>query len=338
MNKISPRAPSFKDYDEVYFADACESLEDAARQGEVTLRALARGPYPGHPLPRNVVEGVSTVGYWNASRPQRWGLDWHRNEGIEITYLDRGSLAFATRDREWDLRPGQITVTRPWQEHRVGTPLVGASHLRWIIIDVGVRRPHQVWNWPSWVGLSETDLSRLTVLLQQNENPVWGGDPVIRAAFHSLEDSANHPESRTLESELRLSTSNLLLALLRALESLPVRADESLTSPKRAVQMFLSELDGHLDHQWSLEEMARACGMGRSQFSTRCREITNMTPLEFLAFRRVKVAAEELLSEPARSITDIALAVGFQSSQYFATIFRKQLGVSPRQYRTIGSG
>lgn len=334
MNKLA-RAPRFKDYDEVYFADACIPLEEAAQQGDVELRALVRGTYPGFPLPDGIADGVRTVGYWNANRPQQWGLDWHRNEGVEITHLDRGSATFATREREWELRPGQITVTRPWQEHRVGNPLVGASHLRWIIIDVEVRRPHQPWKWPSWIGLSRGDLDRLTSLLQQNENPVWGGDPAVRAAFQSLEQAANHPESRTLESELRLNTSNLLLALLRALDTLPVRSDENLTSPRRAVEMFLSELDAHLDHAWTLDEMARACGMGRSQFSARCREITNMTPLEFLTFRRVELAARALIEDPARAITDVAIGYGFQSSQYFATVFRKQMGASPRDYRRL---
>ena len=335
MNK-SGRPPQFEDYADVYFADECEPLEDAARQGDVTLRALARGTYPGHPLPEGVADGIRTVGYWNANRPQKWGLDWHRNEGIELTYLDRGTLTFATRDHEWELRPGQITVTRPWQEHRVGSPKVGASHLRWLIVDVQVRRPHQAWRWPDWINLATDDLARLTSLLQQNENPVWGGDAGLRAAFHSLEDIANNPTSRTIESELRLSTSNLLLALLRALDALPVRADDSLTSPKRAIQMFIDELDAHLDHPWTLEEMAAACGMGRSQFSARCREATNMTPLEFLAFRRVERASQELVLNRERSITDIALDLGFQSSQYFATIFRKHKGMSPREYRSQG--
>ena len=330
------RIPRFEDYSEVYFADACEELETAAEHGEVTLRSLVRGTYPGRRLASGVAEGVRTVGYWNANRPQSWGLDWHRNEGIEITHLERGSLAFATHKRKWSLRPGQITVTRPWQEHRVGDPLVGASHLRWLIIDVEVRRPHQPWKWPSWIGLSKTDLTRLTNHLQHNEHPVWEGDPAISAAFHALEDVADHPDSPTMESALRLSTSNLLLALLRAFDSRPVTSDERLTSPRRAVQMFLSELDDHVDHAWTLEEMAAACSMGRSQFSSRCRELTNMSPLEFLTYRRIELAASELLSAPSRSITDIAFAHGFQSSQYFATTFRRQRGKSPREHRAAG--
>jgi AraC-like DNA-binding protein len=33
-------------------------------------------------------------------------------------------------------------------------------------------------------------------------------------------------------------------------------------------------------------------------------------------------------------VTDIALDCGFTTSQYFATVFRRQMGRSPRSYRT----
>jgi AraC-like DNA-binding protein len=331
------RRARFVDYDEVYFADACEPLEAAVDAGEVELQTLVRGAYPGTPLPDGVAEGILTVGYWNANRPQRWGLDWHRNEGIEITLLDRGSLTFSTRDSSWDLRSGQITVTRPWQEHRVGNPLVGASHLAWIIVDVGVRRPHQPWQWPEWVGLSDADLARLTSHLQHNETPVWAGDPAIRAAFNALEGTARNSNSLSVDSELRLATSQLLLALLRGFDGQPMSVDQGLTSPRRAVDMYLKELDAHLDHPWTLAEMARACGLGRSRFSGYVRDITNMSPIEFLTHRRLQRAMNSLENEPWRSITDIAVACGFQSSQYFATTFRRHFGVSPRDYRNAST-
>jgi AraC family L-rhamnose operon regulatory protein RhaS len=53
--------------------------------GEVELVALAGSDYPGSPMPDNWLNGVGTIGYWDAPLPQSWGLDWHRNEGIEFT-------------------------------------------------------------------------------------------------------------------------------------------------------------------------------------------------------------------------------------------------------------
>ena len=325
--------PAFVDYDQVYFSDACLPLERAVLEGTVELRALTHGAYPGTQLDDDAVVGLGTVGFWNAATAQDWGLDWHRNEGIEITFLDRGEAAFSTREGDWLLEPGQFVVTRPWQEHRIGRPNVGPSRLHWVIIDVGVRRPHQLWQWPDWIGLSKGDLELLTILLQQNENPVWPADPGVATAFDMLRHTVNASDSPTLESELHINTTQLLLAVLQALSREPAVQDPNLRSPRRAVRMFLNELDDHLDHPWTIVEMARAAGLGRSQFTKYCRELTNLAPIEHLTSRRVAFAARLLVNEPDKAITEIARQTGFQSSQYFATVFRRHKGVSARSFR-----
>ena len=41
-----------------------------------------------------------------------------------------------------------------------------------------------------------------------------------------------------------------------------------------------------------------------------------------------------LLSHTHRKVTYIALSLGFASSQHFAASFRREMGVTPRQWRT----
>ena len=334
MNSRATWQPRFTDYDAVYFADACEPLESAVAAGRVDLCAFVHGAYPGTRLAESVLPGVGSAGFWNAPKLQDWGLEWHRNEGIEFTILDRGSLEFSTRGGDWLLEPGQFTITRPWQEHRVGRPYVTASRLSWVILDVNVRRPHQEWVWPSWVNLAPSDLHRLTALLQNNESPVWQPDGAVAAAFDQLRAIVQRPQSPMLESELRLVITQLLLGVLgaasRASAELPVNVE--LRSPRRAVRMLLDELDSHLDHPWRLQDMASAAKLGRSQFSRYCRELTNMTPVEYLTSRRIELASR-LLRESDATITEIAMEAGFQSSQYFATVFRRHTGRSATEFR-----
>jgi AraC family L-rhamnose operon regulatory protein RhaS len=47
---------------------------------------------------------------------------------------------------------------------------------------------------------------------------------------------------------------------------------------------------------------------------------------------RLDRAAQQLRENTGRSITDIALACGFNSSQYFATRFRRRFKISPSQF------
>ena len=109
----------------------------AASSGQLDMTALRRNNYPGQDLPEWVLPGVINIGYWDAKLSQNWGLNWHRNEGIEFTFLASGSLKFSTEKMDFNLGSGDFTITRPWQRHRLGYPYVTISKLYWMIIDVG---------------------------------------------------------------------------------------------------------------------------------------------------------------------------------------------------------
>lgn len=325
--------PSFKDNEGLHFADTCDPLRVAVQDNQLEMHALARENYPGDRFPGDSLSEVRTVGFWDASRPQNWGLEWHRNEGIEFTYLARGTLGFAVDGTEYELKRGTLTVTRPWQSHRVGLPHVDPSRLHWLILDVGVRRPNHRWVWPSWVVLSPSDLATLTRLLQYNENPVWQADAEIERTFEALSVCGAAPQRAGLESELRLRINELLLEVLRLLLEQKVQLDEGLASTRRGVEVFLRDLAGMVERSWTLEGMAQACGLGRTQFCRHCQDVTNMTPMEYLNFCRLQRAAELLRTDSTTSVTDVAFASGFSSSQYLAQQFRRFFRTTPTSYR-----
>jgi AraC-like DNA-binding protein len=327
------RSAIFLSPHQTYHADRCEPLVQALQRGEVRLWALARRGYPGRPLPRAMLPEVSTVGFWDATGPQRWGLDWHRNEGVELTYLSRGKTAFAAEDRKCTLESGHLTITRPWQRHRLGDPLIGPSRLHWLILDVGVRRPNQVWHWPDWLILSPGDLRRLTTLLSHNEQPVWPANDEIGACFERIAGLVQRPSPTAVQSRLQLCVNELFMAVLDLLRQKNMVLDARLVSTRRTVELFLEELAGHVDHPWTLSEMAARCGLGRSRFATYCRQIVNLAPAEHLARLRIEAAKRLLAGRADMSITDVALSCGFQSSQYFATVFRQRTGHTPRDFR-----
>lgn len=323
----------FQDLNRIYYADTCEPLRHAAERGEVVLEALARGTYPGKRMPQGMLEAIRSVGFWDASEKQSWGLDWHRNEGIEFTYPSRGKLAFGMDGEAYVLKRGHLTITRPWQRHRVGNPCVTAGRLHWLILDVSVRRPHEKWTWPAWLCLSPDNLAELTRLLQQNEQPVWKVGSKIEQCFEKLAALVVSDAPGTLESRLRLHISELLIAVLEILRDQQIPLDTSLTETRRSVEIFLKSFPCHLEHPWNLELMAQECGLARSQFAHYCQEITNMSPIEYLTHCRIEAARKLLMQNPDMSITEVAFACGFSSSQYFSTVFRGRMGSSPRTFQ-----
>ena len=332
---MSKPIPIYTSHEESFEADDCQPLVEAAERETVQLQALVHGHYPGRKLPSGQLPGMKTAGYWNAEGPQSWGLPWHRNEGIEITYLQSGRLVYGVDDRDYGLQPGALTVTRPWQKHRVGSPAIGAGKLHWLIIDVGVRRPNQSWKWPAWIMLSQRDRDELADTLRQTDRPVWKASGEIGRCFGAIAAAIESDRNGSSISTLTIRMNELLLLLLVLLRKHKPVLNEELTTSRRTVELFLADLSGHPEHlalEWTVPEMADSCGLGVTQFIHAVKQLTNLTPLHFLNQRRLELAAQ-LLSGRNDSITNIAQTCGFSSSQYFATVFGRKFGYSPTEFR-----
>jgi len=324
---------TFRTERELFHADTCEPLKRAAAGDGLRLEAISRGGYPGTRLPGNELKELCMAGYWNATGQQDWGLGWHCNEGLEIGYVSAGRLPFEVDEKSLTVGAGELTITRPWQRHRVGDPRVPACHYSWIILDVGVRRPNQPWQWPKWLLFPKSGLERLTETLRQNEDPAWHGDRRIGDCFSRLDEIVARGVGEMNLARLKIVINELVVLLAELLESRQPQLDASLSGSERTVRLFLENLTRRQDEPWTLDSMADACGLGRSQFSTLCHKITNLTPITYLGQVRLENAAALLAADPQMSVTEIAFRCGFQSSQYFARVFRECHGLTPGGYR-----
>jgi len=317
----------------IYSADSCASLRKAWKNGEIDLYTLARGSYPGKQLEADEIAGISSIGYWDAGKAQNWGLDWHKNEGIEICLLESGTLGFQMGKDQYGLKPRDLTFTRPWLSHRLGNPLVGACKLHWLILDVGVRYPHQDWVWPDWIILNDSDLDELTKILRQNEQAVWRSSQEIFDCFLQISKIVKKSDEGPYDTKLKIFVNALLSYILDLFRMGNVQLNTALIETKRTVELFLRELNDSLLEDWTLKSMADHCNLGITQFSKYCKEITNCSPSTYLNALRLKKASDLLSNRRGLSITEVAFRAGFSSPQYFTSSFKKQYGLAPQAYR-----
>jgi AraC family L-rhamnose operon regulatory protein RhaS len=253
-----------------------------------------------------------------------------------LTLLERGRMLLSVDGPDFTLQPGDLTVTRPWQQHRVGNPHVPAGRLYWLILDVEVRRPHQSWKWPSWLVLSETDLKELTDMLRHNEQTVWRASDELRHTFQRIARAVETKSQGRNISRLTLHLNELFLRVLDMCRHSGARLDTSLSSSYRSVELFLAELASKLSYlaqEWTVPRMAEECGLGVTQFVRHCKQFTNVTPLQYLNNCRLDAARRILLEQSGRSVTQVALDCGFSTPQYFATVFGHRFGCTPRESR-----
>ena len=335
------RAPIYHFGADSYQIDDCLPQIQAQQEGKIEMHALSHGNYPGKRMNSKILPGLSSVGFWNCRRDQDWGLQPHRNEGVEIVFLETGSMVFEVDGKRHDLHAGHLTITRPWQLHRLGDPFIGRGRLAWLILDVGVRRPDQKWKWPDWLILSPKDLADLTRRLRSGDKSVWTSGAEIREVFREVAHCVTSWGNDRTASRLAVAVNRLLVGLLEVVVEQPGEEQPELATLQHTVELFLRDLaenPASCAKAWTLESMAAHCGMGITSLSKYCRELVNNGPVAYLGLCRLEHAARELHENRRASVTEIALAAGFNSSQYFATAFLRRFGVTPSHYRQNSQG
>ncbi|MEZ4450159.1 MAG: AraC family transcriptional regulator [Nannocystaceae bacterium] len=91
-------------------------------------------------------------------------------------------------------------------------------------------------------------------------------------------------------------------------------------------------IDRCYDRPLDLEAIARQACFSRYHFLRAFRRAYAITPHQYLTQRRID-RARDLLEAGELSVTDVCLAVGFQSLGSFSTLFRRHVGRSPADYR-----
>jgi len=119
---------------------------------------------------------------------------------------------------------------------------------------------------------------------------------------------------------------------LAHLDAALMRRRELSGETQRLVRQAMAYLHEHYADPISREDLARHVGLSDDYLTSCFHKELGMTPVAYLNRYRVH-QAKQLLTYTHKSITEIALDVGFSSSSYFSRIFRRETGVSPEAYR-----
>jgi YesN/AraC family two-component response regulator len=101
---------------------------------------------------------------------------------------------------------------------------------------------------------------------------------------------------------------------------------------QRLVRRGMAFIHAHYAEEIGRRDIARYLGVNESHL-THCfdREL-GIPPMVYLNRTRIR-QAKGLLETATLSITEVALATGFASPSYFARVFQREVGVSPRAYQ-----
>ena len=137
------------------------------------------------------------------------------------------------------------------------------------------------------------------------------------------------------QQALLLQLEYLLISLIRRLsvekssEIVFFRDENFHAELVNAISRYLRE---NIHKKISLDDICDRFNYSRSFICKTFKTQTGETLITFFNKMKVKKASK-LLAETTKTVTDIALELGFREVKYFDTVFKKHYGFSPVQYR-----
>ncbi len=110
--------------------------------------------------------------------------------------------------------------------------------------------------------------------------------------------------------------------------------DQTLQEEYKArINKAFDYIETHLDHQFTLEELARAANFSKFHFHRIFMACVGETPFQFINRIRLERAASLLITAKKESITDVALKCGFTDISVFSRNFKSYFNQAPSNYR-----
>lgn len=246
---------------------------------------------------------------------------------LSFYYVVDGRFDWVIDEKRYVLYPGDLAVILPGQSFGGEKDFLDIGSVAWLHLALEQFERNGKIYMGEWSRLSDHESRTIGRILFQNNSPVLSEVKEIGDLFQNVQNEVTNQEIGYVTC-VNQFIDQLFILIARQLT-------QQNNSRRDFPQTFLNleqSLRENLSHQWTLEEMAASVGLGTTAFSEKVKNYTGFSPLNYLINIRITEAIK-LLKRPDVHVTDIALDVGFYSSQHFATTFKKLTGYTPSDFR-----
>ncbi len=253
-------------------------------------------------------------------------------EEYELHLVQEGCLDVwvDSPDKQYAVTGGLATLTQPGQTHGGVREVLNPG--RWCMLRF-ILQPHSK-KLPT--GLTPAQAAQLRKFLSKIESPVFSFSPSLEKCFERLIDEHRHPTA-TSELMARSLLHELILWIVRDYEASMLNHPRRLPKYSPPIQAAVLWLDEHVGEPVLMEHAANAAGLSESHFRRWFQKEVGFNPADYMMYRRVEIAKDRL-RKGDDSVTKIAMELGFSTSAYFTSVFRKRTGLTPTQYRRDRNG
>ncbi|MEK6795368.1 MAG: AraC family transcriptional regulator [Spirochaetota bacterium] len=247
----------------------------------------------------------------------------HVHDCKELLYIVEGSGAIAIGENEFPIIRADCIVLRENETHRIIDSPERPIHLYAIYYaDTLWTKSEQDAFFPLFDALSPADR-----VISTSASPFLArtGSLIKDMLF----EQANTSGDRPLIAKAYLS--ELIVGILRHVRAAGDGAGSSGMSPtERKVQTLAEFLSRYCHRRNSIEAMAALVPLGKRQFSRIFYKVTGKNFKEYLNHARIEKAKVTLST--GADIVAACFEAGFEDVSYFYKVFKKETGLTPREY------
>ena len=259
-------------------------------------------------LPNNGLELFGYCRYVKAEQP----LDWHTHENcLEFICLLNGEETYFLGETKYSMHGGDVFVSTPGQKHSGDGLHHGIGEYIWFQIN-----PYAI---GELLGLSSENSIILREILLHWDTPLFKVSPEAMRLAKRVYCALDENRGKLLFTGLFIE----LLSLLFYDRHTNYGADDQI---QEAIHYILL----HLESDLSIKAISNVVGMSESGFKHKFRKQTGYTPGDYINRNRIMCAMELLKS--GCQVTQAAIRTGFNSSDYFAKVFKKYTRQTPTDF------
>ncbi|NQZ78041.1 MAG: helix-turn-helix domain-containing protein [Ekhidna sp.] len=250
--------------------------------------------------------------------------------GFTVTSMLRGEkIAHIPKEGSLAYNPGNSIITPSYQRIGIDFPKASLTTptqcIALSIEDSYVRTQLDYFNEVMGEKYFVEDLNVLQdpTLVNNNEELV--------SILERISKLVNQPDPyRNLQMQLLASELILCITKIKNLKTLSEDAEKNTN--QNAFAGVIQYIKSHLSEEIEIDDLIKVAAMSKSAFYRGFLEELGISPYQLIIEERLKVA-KKMLEEEGVSIKETAYALGFSSANYFTRIFKKNEGITPKEYR-----
>lgn len=265
-----------------------------------------------------VIGGLHQIGRYNyTSAQESLAIHSHHN-AMEICFLVRGRQTYRVGNRDYVLSGGDVFLTFPDELHSTGGSPEEKGVLYWMSLQLQGRKEQP------FLGLNRAQSAPLIRELLQLKTRHFRGAWEMKSLLDEITVAFHHPRT-TLRATI--IANRMVAFLLRLIDCARKGAPEPSSDRLRAT---LRHIEEYVTEPITISSLAQQAGLSVSRFKARFKEEVGMPPREYILRTKIEEARRRL-AHGGTNVTETAFALGFPTSQYFATVFKRFTGKRPSE-------